>query len=183
MASLQMPGRNPFDSPSEYRSLYNPEEIPLAIMTPPSEPVSPQIRKALAFSRLQNMTESQNRVMRVYYYAKVSHIDHGIGIVLKALEEKGLMDNTWIIYTSDHGDFLHSHCLSGKGPAMYEEITHVPFIVKWPGTAPGGGLDSRLWFWHSCCISSSAALRPLICKAGPNPLRPLHEQGHGLCPT
>jgi len=125
---------NPFDSPSEYRALHKPEDMPLAIMDTPAEPVSPQVKSRI--SRLQNMTECQNRVMRSYYYAKVSQIDYGVGIVIKALEERGLMDNTWIIYTSDHGELLGDHRLSGKW-AFYEGALNVPLIIRPPGGTQG----------------------------------------------
>ncbi len=43
-----------------------------------------------------------------------------------------------VIYTSDHGEPVLSHGLHTKGPAMYEETTHIPFLVRWPGRiAPG----------------------------------------------
>ena len=71
-----------------------------------------------------------------------SFVDYEIGRVLDAIDKN--TQDALVIYTSDHGDFLHSHGLSGKGPAMYEEITNVPFIVRWPGTAPAGAVSSSL---------------------------------------
>ena len=53
-----------------------------------------------------------------------------------------------VIYTSDHGDLLQSHCISNKGPAMYEEVTLMPFIVRWPGQAPAG-ISSKALVSHS----------------------------------
>ena len=157
---------NPFDSPSEYRELYTPEEMPLAIMDPPVEPVSPQVKRLLNGSRLQNMTECQNRVMRSYYYAKVSHIDHGIGLVMKALEEKGLMDNTWIIYTSDHGEMLGDHRCSHKG-VFYEGALNVPLVIRPPAGNHGwqaNGLTDH--FDVSATMLDIAGARPF-------------ENGHG----
>lgn len=40
------------------------------------------------------------------------------------------LDAPMIIYTADHGDMQNAHGLMAKGPAMYEEITHVPFLIK-----------------------------------------------------
>lgn len=65
-----------------------------------------------------------------------SFIDSEIGRVLAAIDRYA--PDALVIYTSDHGDFLASHSLSGKGPAMYEEITRIPLIVRWPGRAPAG---------------------------------------------
>jgi arylsulfatase len=120
---------NPFDSSAEYRARCKPEDMPPAIMDPPAGPVSPQIKGR--WNMLRNMTESQSRVMRSYYYAKVSQIDHGIGLVLEALEERGLMDNTWIIYSSDHGEMLGDHRLNHKG-VFYEGALNVPLIIRPP---------------------------------------------------
>jgi len=127
---------NPFDSTCEDRSLYSPEEMPLAIMDSSSGPMSPQVQGPLNRCRLLDMTESQNRVMRTYYYGKVTHIDHGIGMVIKALEDKGVMDNTWIIYTSDHGEMLGDHRLSHKG-VFYEGALNIPLIIRPPGGNKG----------------------------------------------
>jgi len=67
-----------------------------------------------------------------------SFVDSEIGRVLEAIDQYA--PDALVIYTSDHGDFLASHSLSGKGPAMYEEITRVPLIVRWPGVAPAGAV-------------------------------------------
>ncbi len=125
----------PFDSPAEYRDRFNPEEMPLAIMDPPAAPVSPQVERQVKAGRLQNMTESHSRVMRTYYYAKVALIDHGVGMVIQALQDKGILDNTWIIYTSDHGDMLGDHRLNQK-LVFYQGAVDVPLIIRPPGKVP-----------------------------------------------
>jgi len=53
-------------------------------------------------------------------------------------------DNTYIIFTSDHGDMLGAHGLHGKGPVMYEEITRMPLIIEQPGQKGGGEINSTL---------------------------------------
>lgn len=62
-------------------------------------------------------------------------VDQEIGRVISAIRSHA--PDALIIYTADHGDFLHSHRLSGKGPAAYEEITHIPLIMNGPGLAAG----------------------------------------------
>lgn len=54
-------------------------------------------------------------------------VDYEIGRVLDAVER---LKNPVLFYTADHGDMHNAHSLMGKGPAMYEEITHVPYIIK-----------------------------------------------------
>lgn len=58
-------------------------------------------------------------------------VDKEIGRVLDSINQ--LTDEACVLYTSDHGASLGAHGLGDKGPAMYEEITNIPFIVKWPG--------------------------------------------------
>jgi len=63
-----------------------------------------------------------------YFLGCNSFADYEIGRVLKAVNDYA--SDAVVIYTSDHGDMLYSHSLTAKGPAMYEEITHIPFIVR-----------------------------------------------------
>lgn len=55
-------------------------------------------------------------------------VDSQIGRVISALDELG--EPPAVLYTTDHGDMMDSHCLFAKGPAAYEEICHVPFILR-----------------------------------------------------
>ena len=64
-----------------------------------------------------------------------SYVDSQVGRIVDAAAKYA--PDTMIIYTSDHGDFLHSHSLSGKGPAAYDEITRIPFIIAGSGIPAG----------------------------------------------
>ena len=78
-----------------------------------------------------------------------SFVDSEIGRVLEAIDRR--VPDALVIYTADHGDFLSSHSLSGKGAAMYDEITNIPFIVRWPGTrrrAPCARIPCRTSTWY-----------------------------------
>lgn len=65
-------------------------------------------------------------------------VDSQIGRVLEAIDRTA--PQSLVIYTSDHGDGLLSHCIRNKGPAMYDEITRIPLLVRWPGITPAGSL-------------------------------------------
>ena len=126
----------PFDAPARYRDMFDPQDMPSAIMDAPSEPVSPQIRRMFSRRGLKEMTESQSRTLTSHYYAKIAFDDDAIGVVLQALEEKGLMDNTWVVYTSDHGEMLGDHRFCQKS-VFYEGALNVPLIVRPPiGSEP-----------------------------------------------
>ena len=73
-----------------------------------------------------------------YYFANVSAVDFFIGKVLERLEELNLMENTIIVFSSDHGEMLGSHGRQGK-PYPETEAFNIPFIVKW-----GNKLEHRV---------------------------------------
>ncbi len=70
------------------------------------------------------------------YYALVTEVDHCVGEILKALDEAGIADETIVIYTSDHGDFVGNHGMVEKAAAgqnVYEDILNIPLIIRYPG--------------------------------------------------
>lgn len=75
--------------------------------------------------------ENKKEVMKKYY-GMVSQMDHYIGKIIDYLKKNGLYDNTVIIFTSDHGDYMGNHGLWWKGLPAYEDIHKVPFIVNDP---------------------------------------------------
>ncbi|MCJ7703779.1 MAG: sulfatase-like hydrolase/transferase, partial [Anaerolineales bacterium] len=71
------------------------------------------------------------------YFGCNSFIDSQYGRIIDAVHQYA-PENTYIILTCDHGEMGGAHRLWGKGPAMYEEITHVPFIIQQPGGSNWG---------------------------------------------
>ena len=82
-------------------------------------------------------TPEQRHLQRAYYLANVSMIDEKVGEIMTALEESGRLDNSVVIFTSDHGDCLTDHGHSQKW-TMYEQITRIPMIVWSPGRYDAG---------------------------------------------
>jgi len=81
------------------------------------------------------------------YYALVTEVDYHVGEVIKALEAEGLLENTIIIYTSDHGDFVGNHGLiekSATGHNVYEDTLRVPFFISWKGKTKSGQVTDDL---------------------------------------
>jgi arylsulfatase A-like enzyme len=70
-------------------------------------------------------------------YGMVSMIDRCVGRIIAALTSKGLIDDTVILFTSDHGELLGDHGLIRKGPAPYRQLLQVPMVVSGPGIVPG----------------------------------------------
>ena len=81
----------------------------------------------------ENMTKQDHIECIRNYYAMVTEIDHEYGKIIDLLEEKGELENTIIIFTSDHGEALASHGIYAKNLAAFEEISRIPMIISGPG--------------------------------------------------
>jgi arylsulfatase len=128
---------NPFDSPSEYRDKYDLEDINEGIMDLPEEPHPPYIMRSLyRAGDAKTMNVEEKKQIVINYYAKITLIDAAIGGIIDALETKGELDNTWIIYSSDHGEMAGDHRLSHKA-VFYDASVRVPLIVRPPGGQSG----------------------------------------------
>lgn len=88
--------------------------------------------------------ERQTRQNAACYYGMVSLIDHHVGRILDGLEASGQLENTLVVFASDHGDFLGDHGLWWKELYPYEEAMNVPCIVSWPGELPEKRQSSAL---------------------------------------
>ena len=81
-------------------------------------------------------TEYAVRVHRQEYYALIDHMDDQIGRILDALRQNGLLRNTYIIFTADHGLAVGEHGLMGK-QNMFDHSVRVPLIIRGPGITAG----------------------------------------------
>lgn len=77
------------------------------------------------------MPEAEVRNSRAGYYGSISFIDEQVGRIVEALERRGMLENTLIVYTSDHGDMTGDHNLWRKSYA-YEASARVPMLMRWP---------------------------------------------------
>lgn len=87
-------------------------------------------------------TDEQWRLQRWAYARLTEAVDAEIGKVLEALREQGLEENTVVVFSSDHGDLDASHRLEHKS-LLYEESSHVPFIISHKGVTPAGKVDDE----------------------------------------
>lgn len=80
---------------------------------------------------LQNWSVDRFKELRATYYAMVSRLDHQFGMIVKALKEKELYDDTSIFVFSDHGDYTGDYGIVEKTQNTFENcVNNVPFIVK-----------------------------------------------------
>lgn len=81
--------------------------------------------------------EFDGMAVKAAYYAMIENLDLQFGRILDHLESSGQIDNTVIIFTSDHGEMLGDHGLLYKGCRFFEGLVHVPLIVAGPGVPKG----------------------------------------------
>ena len=72
------------------------------------------------------------------YYGLVSEVDHHVGRIIETLEQTGQIENTIIVFTSDHGDMMGDQGLIGKGPMLFDSVLRVPLIFYFPPALPAG---------------------------------------------
>jgi len=78
------------------------------------------------------------------YYAQCTHIDNQIRLVIGALKEEGILDDTILVFTSDHGEMLFDHGMVGKR-TFYENSAHIPLIFSGnPVSELRGKVDDRI---------------------------------------
>jgi arylsulfatase A-like enzyme len=80
-----------------------------------------------------------DQVQRIRPYDQaIATIDRDIADLLQALEERGLLENTIVVVTADHGEAFGDHGIYGHGSTLYMPMLQVPLIISWPGKVPAG---------------------------------------------
>jgi arylsulfatase A-like enzyme len=119
----------------EFTKLYREEEMPFpATLTEEAIAMLPAFMRTFRLSlngtSIEEMRGFHQRFM-LEYYALISGIDHALGSIRQSLEERGLAENTIIVYTSDQGHFVHEFGFHGKW-LMYEPSIGIPLMVYDP---------------------------------------------------
>ena len=125
---------DPWVAPQEFLDLYD----PAALTLPPFPPALDARRGP------QHFSDDELRSARHGYYAMVSEVDHHVGRILDRLDGLGIADNTIVVFTSDHGEWLGEHLRYGKGYPGHDAVTRVPLLIRWPGGARAGGYCPRV---------------------------------------
>ena len=142
---------HPFDAPSPWSRMHSPEEVDLpehrtrdldrrpwwhrAAVEAPIKGKFSDVRSN--YSRIPPQPDDCLRKIIANTYGMISLIDHNVGRIFGSLESLGLSENTIVIYSGDHGDWLGDHGLILKGPMFYEGLLRVPMIVRGPGVPAG----------------------------------------------
>lgn len=134
---------HPFDPPAPYDTMYNPDELTL-LDGYTNEVSDVDYEHHKGYFDHKNLTEKRLRRIMAHYYGSITQIDDNIGRIIDLLKEKGLYDNTLIIYTSDHGDYMGYHHMMLKSNYMYEPLAKVPLIIKYPNNKHSGVINNNL---------------------------------------
>jgi choline-sulfatase len=136
---------DPWDAPAEAVAGYDLDTIPLPRSTQRPDLTDTGrygtlIEGLLALSDSATMDLDAIRAMRRAYYAAVTLIDDAVGRIVDALGRTGRLDDTWIVYTSDHGEMAGDHSLLSKC-LFYTPTVRVPLVVRPPGGMTGRVVD------------------------------------------
>lgn len=149
---------SPFDFPVEYRDRFDPARFPVPPVGPEDGPQIPLI--------FRELTEADKRGIIAAYYTSVAFLDRNVGLVLNALRDAGLEENTLVVYWGDNGYSLGEHGRFEKH-CFYEPAIRVPLLVRLPGRVPAGKVVEQL--------TESADITPTILGLlGVRPLPVMH---------
>lgn len=129
----------PLIAPERFYDLYQNRPIPQAKRHPAQgHRHHPWVEAYANFDYTEeSFTDAQERERAFRaYWGLCSYLDHNVGQIVQALTDSGLVEDTTVIYTSDHGDNLGARGLWGKS-TLYEESARIPMIIAGPGIEPG----------------------------------------------
>jgi arylsulfatase A-like enzyme len=145
----------PFDPPHKYEHLYDDVRVPepgtfyddYSNRAAPAREARMRIADMPDFHPPADLTEVQRKQWNYqkfmqHFLGTMRAQDDAMGRLMDYLDERGLADNTIVVYTGDHGFFMGDHGWFDKR-FMYEQPIHVPWIIRWPGKVkPGSVSDS-----------------------------------------
>jgi arylsulfatase A-like enzyme len=143
-----------FGAPQEFRDMIDADAIPAPTTKTGELDEKPAPHRAYSEKSYsgtapgyQDYTAEQIKEIRAQYWAMIALIDYEVGRILKALDDSGAAENTLVVFTSDHGEMLGNHQQLLKGPQLYDDLTRVPLIVRWPDMIPTGTQVPKLVQW------------------------------------
>lgn len=120
----------PFCPPAPWNKMYR---KPIRRAFQPEDPSSYEdlLRNRYTLDAL-GISPRRLELLYQHYYACISFVDYQVGRIVKALKEKGMYEDTVILFTSDHGDLMGDYRSMGKR-TMLDGASHIPFLLKMPG--------------------------------------------------
>jgi arylsulfatase A-like enzyme len=127
---------DPYRPPRSVRSKFLPDDVTLD-----------EIREAVEYSSVrasmgfEEMDARRTEILKGLYDAELRYVDGLVQDIYESLEEKGVIDSTVFVVLSDHGDFFGEHGLWGHQGGVYDPVSRVPLVVRypWETDAPANG--------------------------------------------
>ena len=153
---------DPFTVPKRFLDMYEDIDVPAPVDADGGQNKPPQYERfrrtisepfygidkppmyGASYIKLEGKTSKDIARMRKHYYAKITAIDEQLGRIMAALEAKGMLDNTIIVFTSDHGENLADHNLVYKW-LMTDQAVKVPMMIALPKKLQRTAVDARLF--------------------------------------
>ncbi len=164
---------DPRMAPKEFADLYPPDKVKLPENFLPEHPFDNGEMKVRdeALAAWPRTPEAMREHIAAYY-AMITHVDHHMGRVLKALEESGHAENTIVVFAADNGLAVGQHGLLGK-QNLYEHSMRVPLVVGGPGLLKGKRTEAYAYLFD---------LFPTLCELTGTPT-PGTVEGLSLAPV
>ncbi len=124
----------PYDPPARARQRVG---APARIVVDQAPP------QAACYARASALMPRALAMRRALYDAGVAAADDAVGRVLDLLDAAGFAHDTLVIVTADHGEEFYEHANWGHGQSLFQELVHVPLILRWPGVATAGQRIAR----------------------------------------
>lgn len=123
---------SPLNPPQKYLDMYDLDDMPARVYSEEEEKFLPKNFKDLSMMKEQDWKEAWR-----HYMALTSLVDDNVGKIINKLKEIGKYEDTIIVFTTDHGEWLGDHNRVHKGMPGHDAISHVPTIISWPERIKG----------------------------------------------
>lgn len=174
MIALPSGGHDPYRATQKFVDMYDPEssEIPPSFLDTLED--KPRIYQRMRYQLWSQLSDKEVRHVIAHYWACLTQADALFGLVLDALEKSGQAENTIVVYTADHGDYMAAHGLWSKGVPAFREGYNIPCVIRWPGGTkhPGRQVDAPVSTTDFAPTFLDAAGIPNAYKTSGNSLLP-----------
>ena len=163
---------SPWVAPQRFLDLYDRDALTLIPRLDDESDSASDAKSRDSLDRAKD--EDEIRAAHHGYYAMVSEVDHHVGRILGHLDAAGLADDTIIVFTSDHGEWLGEHGRYGKGYPGDDSVSRVPLVLRW---ANGLGTTGT----RVSSVVEAVDVLPTLLECAAIPVPP-HLQGESLVP-
>jgi|KBSMisStandDraft_5_1062788.scaffolds.fasta_scaffold14015_2 arylsulfatase A-like enzyme len=132
------PANRPFFAFLNYMDAHDPYEPEAPFDRQFSNPASMRLVRGLRHDRVIGWTPAEAQAAQGAYAGAVANLDSRLGALFVELDRRGLLANTIVIVTADHGEEFGEHGVFYHGNSLYQTVARVPLILNWNGHLPAG---------------------------------------------